>query len=169
MLDPAGAPLDLPPLDAALVLEEPALPDRRRHLVLRHADRLAFEVGGPLDAAVGADVETGMTEQPRQEDGDGDVGGNAALRQHEIGGEGELGDIELRMAHGAEEDFLGLQGQVRNVAAVDRDLAVADGPRAVVIARRYGDRYVRHGKSLPNYRGWNSHTPGIEVQLAKSP
>src|SRR5438105_4458924 len=65
LLQAATPPFQVGGLDAILLLQHAAHPDVGGHLVLRHADGPALEVGRRLDAAVGADVDAGVAEQPR--------------------------------------------------------------------------------------------------------
>ena len=77
-----------------------------------------------FDAAVGADVDAAVAEQPRHERRDRDVMRVAARRGQHIAAHRDFGDVELLEFEGAVERFLRLQRDRRDVAALDRHAAV---------------------------------------------
>src|SRR5438105_3108553 len=78
-------PLEIFWLDAELVFEDAARPQRGGLLVLRHADTLALEVLRLVDAAIGAHPGAGMEEAPRGEDWQADPVAVALGHRHEQG------------------------------------------------------------------------------------
>jgi len=132
--------MDVGRLDAVFVLQDAAHPYDGGDLVFRKADGLADEVPRRLDAAVGADIDAGMAEDARDESGYADVRGFAGIGDSQIGAEGELADVELLVAEGAEKHLLGLERDVGDVAALHRHAAVLQRAGAVIIAAGDGDR-----------------------------
>ena len=96
--------------------------------------RLALEVRRRFDAAVGADVDAGVPEQPRHEGRDGDVVRLAARQRQQIAAHRDFGDVELLEFEGAVERLLGRIRHRDDVAALDRRAAVEDRRGAVVVA-----------------------------------
>src|SRR5262249_6314533 len=144
----AIAPMDLCRLDAIFVLHHAAHPDHGRDLIFGHADALAAQILGLLDARVGADVHARMTEDARDERRNGDVGRGAGRYRAQVARERELRDVELVKLEGAVEGLLRVERQVGDGAAVDLDAAIPDRARAVVIAARDRDGYLDHGSSF---------------------
>jgi hypothetical protein len=64
LLQPAAAPLHIGCAHPVFVLQDAANPDRRGHRIFRHADHLAAQVLGALDAAIGPDIDRRMAKQP---------------------------------------------------------------------------------------------------------
>ena len=78
-------PLEIFWLDAELVFEDAARPQRGGLLVLRHADALALEILRLVDAAIGADPGAGMEKASRGEDWQADPVAVALGHRHEQG------------------------------------------------------------------------------------
>src|SRR4029079_7580826 len=133
LLQAGAPPFDVARLDAVFLLQHAADPDVGSHLVFRHAERLALEVGRRL-YAVGADVDAGVPEQPRYAGRDGDVMRISARRRHPLAAHRNLGDVELLVFEGAVERLLGRIRHRNDVAALDRRAAVEQRGGAVVIA-----------------------------------
>ena len=144
IFQPALDPVHVLRGDPILVLKKAAKPHHRRHLVFRHADALALEIGRPCDAAVGADIDRRVAEHPRQEGRHRDVGRHAARQRDQVGAEADLGHLELAVEIGALEALLHRHGEVVDVAAFDADAAVHQRPHAVVVPGRDGDRQPAH-------------------------
>jgi hypothetical protein len=130
-----------------IVGQQRARPDVGRQLVLGHADALALQVFGPVDAVL-AHVDAGVAEGAAQEHRHRDVGGLVAAGLHQVAAEGQLADVELDAAKGAEEGLLGRQRHAHRVDAVDLHAAVQQRTRAVVVA--HGDRESQLG----HWRVW---------------
>ena len=96
--------------------------------------RLALEVGRRFDAAVGADVDAGVPEQPRHERRDRDVMRVAAGERQQIAAHRDFGDVEFLEFERAVERFLRRQRDRGDVAALDRRAAVEQRRGAVVVA-----------------------------------
>ena len=123
-------------LHAVFVLQHAAHPDHRGDLVLGQADALAAQVVRLADAGIGAHIDAGVAEQPRHERRDADIVRRAGRHGADIARERQLGDLELLEAEGAKEDFLRIERQVVDGAALDLHAAVLDRLGAVVIAAR---------------------------------
>ena len=134
--------------DAELVLQIAAEPQHRRHLILRHADALALEIGRARNAAVAADIDRRMPEHARQERRHRHIGRRAARQRDQVGGESDLGHLELAVEIGALETLLDRHGDVIDVAAFDAHPAIDQRPHAVVIPGRNGDRQAAHDPSV---------------------
>ena len=102
---------------AVLVLEQPANPHRRRHVVLRHPHALAAEVLGLADAGLVADEDRRVAEHLRREDRDGDHR-LAAAAPYRVGRERELARVELEEAAHPIEDLFRAQRQDVQVDAL---------------------------------------------------
>jgi hypothetical protein len=152
--EPGLDPIDVLGGDAVLVLEIAAEPHHRRHLIFRHADALAAQVGGSCDAAIGADVDGRVAEHARQEDRDRHVGRGAARQRDQVGAEADLGDIELAMEVGALEALLHRDGQVVDVAPFNAHAPVGQRAHAVVVPGRDGDRQPAHDRSSVRALTW---------------
>jgi hypothetical protein len=64
VFEPAGPPADRGRGHAVPIGEDPAHPQRCGLLELGDSDRHAYEVLGTFDAAVGPDVDSGVSERP---------------------------------------------------------------------------------------------------------
>ena len=148
LLLPAAAPMDLRRLHAVFVLHHAAHPDHGGDLVFRQPDALAAQVFGLTDARAVADVDAGMPEDARHERRNADIGRGAGRDRAHVARERNLRDVEFLIAEHAEEDFLRIQRQIGDRAAVDLDLAVLDRLGAVVVAARDGYRHVGHLNSF---------------------
>ncbi len=136
ILQAAPAPFDVGRRDPVFVLQDAPDPDIGGDLIFRQPDRLAAQVLRALDAAVAADVDSAVPEQPRHEGRDRDVVRVAACRGHDVARQRDLADVELAELEGAVERLLRLQRDRRDVAALDRRAAVEQRARAVVVADR---------------------------------
>jgi len=81
-----------------------------------------------------------VAEGARQEDGHADIGAVALRDLHQEAAERQLGDVELGVPEGAEEDLLRIERHEDRLDAVDADLAVDERPVAVVVADGHGER-----------------------------
>jgi hypothetical protein len=122
--------------DAPLVLQRAARPQRRGLLILRHADALALEVGGRLDAGVA----------PHHRQPDEAV---VAVRQrHHQRRHRHLADVEVAELELAPEDLRRMRRRDHEVDAVDRDAAVDDRPGARIGGEADAElQFRRHGHS----------------------
>src|SRR5262249_32646151 len=111
------------------------------------ADALAAQVSRRADAGVHANVDAGMPEQPRHEGGDAHIGRRPGRDGAHVARERKLRDVEFLVAERAEKNFLGIERQIRDGAALDLHPAVADGARAVVISAGNRYRHLDHGAS----------------------
>ena len=59
---------------------------------------LALEVGWRLDVCLLADIDRLVAEEPRGEDGQGDEGRILLVQGEDVGGQAELGDVELALS-----------------------------------------------------------------------
>src|SRR5262245_36123744 len=80
-----------------------------------------------------------MAEQPRHERRDADVLRHAGRHHADEARTGNLGNLELLELEQAVEDFLGIERQKVDGAAVDLDATVLDRLHPVVIAAGDGD------------------------------
>ncbi|MEK9726130.1 MAG: hypothetical protein VW405_21940, partial [Rhodospirillaceae bacterium] len=124
----AGAVLEGAEIDAVLVLQDAARPQRHRHLVLGHADDPALQVLRGLDPGVGSHVDAAVTEGARDEDRDRRVGAHALAHLHHVARRRQLGDVVRHLGEGAGEDVgrnvdVGLE-----LDALDGDAAVENRP-----------------------------------------
>ena len=103
ILEPAPAPFDVGGLYPVFVLQDAPDPDIGGDLVFRQPDGLALEVPRSCDAAVGADVDAAVPEQPGHECRDRDVMRVAARGGHEVARERDFADVELAELEGAVE------------------------------------------------------------------
>src|SRR5262249_55194224 len=118
---------DLGGVQAELVDQHLAGPHAGGHRVGTHADLLALEVLGRVDAGVGAHQQAAVVEAADHEDGQADERG-AGRAGGDVGGGGDLADVELDVAHhAAERADLRLDGHELRVHAFDGDGAVTDG------------------------------------------
>ena len=160
-VQPAGTVPDGFHRDPVVLGEDTADPDGRRELVFRHADDAPGEVGRFADAAARVHVDPVVPEGPGGEDRDRDERRVLAEADH-VGGEGELGRVELAETRHAEEGLLDRQVQVGQLDAVRPDVAGRQGQGPVVIPARQGQWHPHaHPASLlrPPRRG--TITPGV--------
>src|SRR5712671_2903731 len=73
LFEAAAPPPDVARLDAVFILENAPDPDIRGHLVFGQPDRSAPEILWASDAAIGADIDATVAEQPRHERRNGEV------------------------------------------------------------------------------------------------
>ena len=148
LLDAAGEVLDARRIDAVLVLQDAADPDRRRHLVFGHADALAGEVLGsrmPLFA------ETKMHEWRKIRDGKTGIAMNGAIvapQRHRVRRQRHLGHVEFAVPQHAEERLLDVELEILEVDAVGPHAAVGERARAVVVPAGQREAQARHGRFL---------------------
>jgi hypothetical protein len=69
------------------------------------------------------------------------IGRAAAIDQHEIAAQRELGDVEFGMTQGAEEGFFHRQRKECRIAAFDRDPPIDEGAGAIVVPTGHGKRH----------------------------
>jgi hypothetical protein len=138
-------PGDLRVVEAIFVDEHLPDPHAGRHRIGAHADALAFQVLGHLDASLGADEHARMMEAPDDED----------RQRHErraigagddIGGRRQLAHVELDVAdHPAERADLRLHRDELGLDAFDLDAAVADRRGVRMFRDRHFQMYfARH-------------------------
>src|SRR4051812_15709309 len=124
--------LDVGDLDAEIVGEDAADPDRCGHLVFGRGDAPALEVFGLADAALRRNEDARVAERARREDRDGDERRLIRVERLHVRGERHLGGIELLEARLAPERLLDLERQVDEVDAFHAHAAVGERARAVV-------------------------------------
>ncbi len=137
-------------LDAELVMQKRSGPDAGGELILRRPDPPALEIGGFLDAPVGADHDRSVAEGPGGEHRHADIGIVAVRGLHREAAQGKFADIEGGVAEGPEEHFFGGEQHEDGVDAVDLDRAVDEGTDPVVIAHGDGELELGHGQALPH-------------------
>src|SRR5262249_5250160 len=107
-------------------------------------DALAAQVGRLADAGVGADIDAGVTEDPRHEGWDADIGRGAGRDRPQIARERDFRDVELLELEGAVENLLRIERQIGDRAAVHLGASVADRGGAVIVAACDRDRQLDH-------------------------
>src|SRR5205823_5439751 len=122
----------------------------RSDLIFGQADQTALQIGGFANAAVGADIDARVAEQPRHESGNAEIGRNAGIDGAQIRAERQLADVEFLVLESAVENLLRLHRQIGDGAAFHRDAAVPNGARAVVIAA--GQRNRNLNQHVPSPR-----------------
>lgn len=117
-----------------MILEDPAKPDRSRHVEYRHTDTLARKVRGRPDALRRVDEYTREAKMPRRKHWHGDILPVGALHRSQIGSyrkfaaiEGVFGELLVEQRLHAHQRHLGLRAR-------DRYLAARDGAGPVGIA-----------------------------------
>src|SRR6185312_9950959 len=100
-----GDPFDVAGIDAVVMLEDAAQPGARRLAVGAHADPLALEVGRGERAALGIVEDCVVLVAPDHHDRHQHIG-LAPLLGLQIGDDGELAEIEARLAHQRLEAFV---------------------------------------------------------------
>ena len=113
---------------------------------------LPTQVLRAVDAAVGPDIDRGVTEQPRRKHRDADIGASALGHQVHRVRQRQFGDVELLVAEGAVERFLRRHRTADRLAALDADRAVEDRAGPVVIDAGDADCQFRHSV-LPLWLG----------------
>ena len=132
LLDAAEHPPHVGGRHAVVVLQEGALPDGHRHVVLGAPDAPALEVFGALDAVRRVDVDRRVAERARRVDGDGDEAPVAAREHRQVVGAGHLGDVELVVLELTPERLRRNDGHVVQVDAFRPDLSRRERGGAVV-------------------------------------
>jgi hypothetical protein len=132
-------------VDPVIVGEDAAEPHARRHRVGADADAAAIEVLRAQLAARGVVHEERVLEAPEHHRRQQHVGLAVRLR-HQVGHDGELGDIELEVAHGALERA----GDLRNIGEIESD------PRRGQLAapQRPGGGVVAEERFQPRHAQW---------------
>ena len=131
LLDAAEHPPHVGGRHAVVVLQEGALPDGHRHVVLGAPDAPALEVFA-LDAVRRVDVDRRVAERARRVDGDGDEAPVAAREHRQVVGAGHLGDVELVVLELTPERLRRNDGHVVQVDAFRPDLSRRERGGAVV-------------------------------------
>lgn len=131
-LDAAATPFDVARMDAMFVLQDAPDPDVGGRLILWHADHFADEIFGTRDAAVGANVDAAVAEQPGHEGGHTDVGSGAARHRHHVAAERDLRDVEFLTFERAVRGLFWLQRHGVDLAALDRHASVKDRAGAII-------------------------------------
>jgi hypothetical protein len=144
----AAAPMDFVRRNAVFMLHQAAHPYDRGDLILRHANALAAQIGRRLYARIAANIDAGMAEDARHEGRYSNVGRGSIGHGAQVAREGEFTDVEFLVLKCAEEDFLGIERQIGDGAALDLHPPVHDRPRAVVIAARDRNRNIDHLASI---------------------
>src|SRR5215813_14220804 len=134
LFEAAAPPGDVARLDAVFVLENAPDPDIRRHLVFGQSDRPALEILRALDAAVSADIDAAVAEQPRHERWNGDVMRFSARRRCHVAAHRNFADVEFVELEGAVKRLLGFERYGGDVATLDLGAAVEDGASAIIVA-----------------------------------
>src|SRR5437870_7542742 len=117
---------------AVVVLQEGALPDGHRHVVLGAPDAPALEVFGALDAVRRIDVDRRVAKRARGVDGNGDEAPVATREHGEVVGAGHFGDVELVVLELPPERLRRNDGHVVQVDAFRPDLSRRERGGAVV-------------------------------------
>ena len=117
-------------VDAELMLQRAARPERRGLLIFRHADAAALEIRGRLDAGIAPHHDLGVKEFPRGEDRHADPAIVAAGDRHHQRGQRHLGDVEIAETQLPPEHFRRMQDGRDEVDPVGLDGAVEDRPGA---------------------------------------
>src|SRR6185295_16108209 len=137
-------PLDALELDAVVVLQDAAHPEAGGILQGVEADALAVEVGGLLDAAVGALHDVAVAEAPVWEHRNRGERG-ALVAGHEVGDERELADVEFLVAQHAPVALGRGHGEGVELDARRARGAVDQGAQQVVIAACERELELGHG------------------------
>src|SRR5262249_47827554 len=115
-------------------------------LEVRHAHLAAAQIGGGIDPPVVADIDRRMAEGTGDESGNPDIGALSPRRRHQMGAEGELGDVEFAVTEGALEDLLRMNSHMGDLAALDRDPPIEKRAGAVIALT--GKRQLQHHEPL---------------------
>src|SRR2546423_4319038 len=105
LLDRDLHPADSAQIDAELMLEMSACPDRGGLGVERQADALAFEILGGADAGARLDEDVAVAKDPRRKHRQRDKAAGAAAGEADEFRGRQFCDIEFLPAHHAVEDF----------------------------------------------------------------
>src|SRR2546428_5011833 len=173
----SDAVFDAGRIDAVLVLQNPANPYWRGHLVFGRGDALADQLLRLLDSTPGGNEDARMAEEPRGKHWDRDECGIFARDRHGIRGKRHLGDVEFAVPQHAEERLLDMLVQIDKLDAFGLDAAVGERARAVVIPAGQGqpqlaqiDSPKRRGiipGSRPTRSRPSGHLSGRPVALAR--
>ena len=144
LLDAAADPVNVGGLDAEIVVEQGARPHIGGELIFRHADFAALQVGRLL-YPIGAHVNRGVPEGPRDESRDRDIGTIALRRFQGEARQRQFADVEFGAAERTKENLFGAERHEDRVDAVDGDAAVNQRAGAVIVAD--GDREIELGHS----------------------
>src|ERR1700687_968713 len=142
LFDTATDPMDVRALDAIVVLKEGARPDIGGQLIFQYADFAALEVLRLFDP-VGSHIERRVAKGARDESGHGDIGTVVLRGLDRVARQRQFADIELGGAEGAKEYLLRDERHVDRIDAVDRNAAVDQGTRSIIVAHR--DREIELG------------------------
>ena len=132
----ASVVIDAIGLDAVLVGQNAAYPNRCGHLVLRHAHAFADQVFRLADTGLLRHENAGVPEKTRREHRDRHKRLGIAKARHGVGRQRHLGHIEFAVAQLAEKGFLHRQVEEIQVDALGLDAAVHQGMHPVVVPAR---------------------------------
>src|SRR5947207_6596389 len=127
LLDRALHPADSAQIDAELMLEMSACPDRGGLGVERQADALAFEILGGTDAGARIDEDVAVAKDPRRKHRQRDKAAIAAAGEADEFRGRQFCDIEFLPAHHAVEHFAaGTEREAVEFDALRHDAGLAD-------------------------------------------
>ena len=129
-------PFDIAGMNAELVLQDAARPDRPGLLIFRHADALAPQIRRRGDAGVGAHDDAGVEELAHGEDRERNPAGVAARARDDERGHRHLGNIELGKAQLPPEHLGGMNHGRDKLDALRGDRSLDQRPRALVVGER---------------------------------
>ena len=133
---------------AIFMFQNAAHPQDRAHLEGLHADLLADEILGALDALLRVHEDEFVAEAPMQKDRNAlDV--HARVARQQIGGGGDLRDIELAVAQETPVARAGIDvGEHGQIDAIHLHGALLDGADDFIIATGERQLDIRHGSPL---------------------
>ena len=140
----AGEVLRARRIDAVLVLQDAADPDRCGHLIFRNADFFARKILRLADAAFRRDENARVAEEARGEHRDRDEGGLLPHERNAVRGERHLRRVELAVAQHPEEGLLDEEVLVDEVDALGPHAAVGERARAIVVPAGEGKLELGH-------------------------
>ena len=148
--DRALHPMDRAQIDAELMLQMPAQPDRRGLGVERQPDPSAFKVFRRADAGAPVDEDIAVAEHPRRKHRDGDEGAIAAAGMRDEFRRRQLRRVEFLAADHAVEDLPARwEHDDVEIDAFDLHFARAQRLDAIVFATCIGELERGH---FPSFR-----------------
>jgi hypothetical protein len=136
--------------DAEIMLQHAAHEDDGGRAILRGADALAAQILRRLDADARPHIDAGMAKNLRQRDRQGDERAAAACQKSDIGGERQLGDLELLVLQHARKDLPRPHHLDVEIDAGRSHPAIDQRPGAVIVPAGESQRQIRHAQRATN-------------------